>query len=72
MSRQVWTNFIDELAHQLYTELNGENYKKREQNIERIFTDVEEYFHFFGLSCPEEILPPIEPFQTDFTKGLML
>ena len=32
----------------------------------------EKYFHFFGLSCHEEILRPIEPFQTDFTKGLML
>lgn len=30
------------------------------------------YFHFFGLSCHEAILPPIESFQTDFAKGLML
>ncbi len=32
----------------------------------------EKYLHFFGLSCHEEILPPIESFQTDFAKGLML
>ncbi|BDP69814.1 hypothetical protein EfmAA94_09870 [Enterococcus faecium] len=32
----------------------------------------EKYFHFFGLSCHEAILPPIESFQTDFAKGLML